>query len=143
MAQAKTGDTVKIHYNGFLDDGTIFGSSQGEEPVEFTIGEGKLISGFENAVVNMEEGDKKTVKIPPEVGFGKYKEDLVRAVSKSSIPEHIEAKVGKVLVFRVSEGENVRATVKDVTENEVIIDANHPFAGKELQFEIELLEIVS
>ncbi|MGD8775748.1 MAG: peptidylprolyl isomerase [Syntrophobacterales bacterium] len=143
MAQAKTGDTVKIHYSGFLDDGTLFGSSRGEKPVEFIIGEGKLISGFESAVINMEEGDKKTVNIPPEDGFGKYKEDLVKAISKTSIPSHFEAKVGKVLVFSVHEGDNVRATVKDVTENEVIIDANHPFAGKELQFEIELLEIVS
>jgi peptidylprolyl isomerase len=141
MVQARSGDAVKIHYDGFLDDGTLFGSSRGQKPVEFTIGDGKLIPGFENAVIDMEEGDTKTVIIPPEDGFGKHKEDLVRAVSKSRIPSHIKAEVGKVLVFGVDDKDNVRATVKEVTESEVIIDANHPFAGKQLTFEIELLEI--
>jgi len=141
MAQARTGHTVKIHYNGFLDDGTLFGSSRGDKPVEFTIGEGKIIRGLENAVIDMEEGDQKTVTIPPEDGFGRYKEDLVETISKSRLPSHIETKVGKVLVFRADEENNVRATVKDVTENEVTLDANHPLAGKELKLEIELLEI--
>ncbi len=141
MAQAKTGDTVKIHYNGFLDDGTLFGSSRGNKPVEFTIGEGKLIPGFESAVIGMEEGDEKTVAIHPEDGFGRYKEDLVKTISKSRLPSHIETKVGKVLVFRPDEVNNVRVTVKDVTENEVTLDANHPLAGKELKLEIELLEL--
>jgi len=141
MIPARSGDAVKIHYNGFLDDGTLFGSSRGEKPVEFTIGEGKIIPGLESAVINMEEGDTKTVIIPPEDGFGEHNEDLVKAVSKSRIPSHIKTEVGKVLVFGVDDKDNVTATVKEVTENEVIIDANHPFAGKELTFEIELLEI--
>jgi peptidylprolyl isomerase len=141
MVHAKSGDAVRVHYNGFLDDGTLFGSSRGEKPVEFTIGEEKLIPGFESAVIDMEEGDTKTVIIPPEDGFGKHREDLVKAVSKSRIPSHIKTEVGKVLVFRVDDNDNVKATVREVTENEVIIDANHPFAGEELTFEIELLEI--
>ena len=141
MVQAKSGDAVRVHYNGFLDDGTLFGSSRGEKPVEFTIGEGRLIPGFESAVIDMKEGDTKTVIIPPEVGFGKHREDLVKAVSRSRIPSHIKTEVGKVLFFGVDDNDNVKATVKEVTEDEVIIDANHPFAGEELTFEIELLEI--
>ena len=141
MAQAKTGDAVKVHYNGFLEDGTLFGSSRGNEPIELTIGEGKLIPGFESAVIDMEEGDKKTVTIPPEDAFGLYRENLVTIVHKSKIPSDVEPEVGKTLLFRGGEDRNVTATVKEVTENEVILDANHSLAGKELTLEIELLEV--
>lgn len=141
MGQAKSGDAVKIHYDGFLDDGTLFGSSRGEKPVEFTIGAGEVIPGFENAVINMEEGDTKTVTISPEDGFGRYKEALVKTISTSKLPSHIEPKVGKVLVLRADAENDVRATIRDVTEKEVTLDANHPLAGKELKVEIELLEI--
>lgn len=143
MAQAKNGDAVKIHFSGFLDDGTLFGSSRGEKPVEFTIGSGEVIRGFENAVINMEEGDTKTVTISPEDAFGRYKEALVRTVSKSKLPSHIEPHVGKVLVLQADAEKDVRATVKDVTEKEVTLDVNHPLAGKELKVEIELLEITT
>jgi peptidylprolyl isomerase len=141
MTQAKNGDAVKIHFSGFLDDGTLFGSSRGEQPVEFTLGAGEVIPGFENAVINMEEGDTKTVTIPPEDAFGRYKEALVRTISKSKLPSHIEPQVGKVLVLQADAEKDVRATVKDVTEKEVTLDVNHPLAGKELKVEIELLEI--
>lgn len=141
MGQAKSGDAVKIHYDGFLDDGTLFGSSRGEKPVEFTIGAGEVIPGFENAVINMEEGDTKTVTISPEDGFGRYKEALIKTISTSKLPSNIEPKVGKVLVLRADAENDVRATIRDVTEKEVTLDANHPLAGKELKVEIELLEI--
>jgi peptidylprolyl isomerase len=141
MTQAKNGDAVKIHFSGFLDDGTLFGSSRGEQPVEFTLGAGEVIPGFENAVINMEEGDTKTVTIAPEDAFGRYKEALVRTISKSKLPSHIEPQVGKVLVLQADAEKDVRATVKDVTEKEVTLDVNHPLAGKELKVEIELLEI--
>lgn len=141
MGQAKSGDAVKIHYDGFLDDGTLFGSSRGEKPVEFTIGAGEVIPGFENAVINMEEGDTKTVTISPEDGFGRYKEALIKTISTSKLPSHIEPKVGKVLVLRADAENDVRATIRDVTEKEVTLDVNHPLAGKELKVEIELLEI--
>jgi peptidylprolyl isomerase len=141
MTQAKNGDAVKIHFSGFLDDGTLFGSSRGEQPVEFTLGAGEVIPGFENAVINMEEGDTKTVTIPPEDAFGRYKEALVRTISKSKLPSHIEPQVGRVLVLQADAEKDVRATVKDVTEKEVTLDVNHPLAGKELKVEIELLEI--
>lgn len=141
MGQAKSGDAVKIHYDGFLDDGTLFGSSRGEKPVEFTIGAGEVIPGFENAVINMEEGDTKTVTISPEDGFGRYKEALIKTISTSKLPSNIEPKVGKVLVLRADAENDVRATIRDVTEKEVTLDVNHPLAGKELKVEIELLEI--
>ena len=141
MAQAKTGDTVKVHFNGFLDDGTLFGSSRGNEPVEFTIGDGKIIRGLENAVIGMEEGDKKTVTAPPEDAFGLHKEKLITTVNKLTISSDVELEVGKTLIFRGGQDQNVRATVKDVTENEVTLDANHPLAGKELTLEVELLEV--
>ena len=102
-----------------------------------------MIPGFENAVINMEEGDTKTVTIPPEDAFGRYKEALVRTISKSKLPSHIEPKVGKVLVLYGEAEKDVRATVKDVTEKEVTLDVNHPLAGKELKVEIELLEITT
>ena len=143
MEKAREGHTVKVHYNGFLDDGTLFGSSRGDKPVEFTIGEGKIIRGLENAVTGMAEGDKMTVTVHPEDAFGLYSESLVTAVNKSKIPSDVEPKVGKTLIFRGGEDQNVRATVKDVTENEVTLDANHPLAGKELKIEVELLEIAN
>ena len=141
MAQAKTGDEVKVHFNGFLEDGTLFGSSLGNEPIELTIGEGKLIPGFESAVIDMEEGDKKTVTIPPEDAFGLYRENLVTIVNKSKIASDVEPEVGKTLIFRGGEDRNLTATVKEVTKNKVTLDANHPLAGKELTLEIELLEV--
>lgn len=141
MAQARTGDTVKVHYKGFLDDGTLFGSSRRDKPVEFTIGEGKIIRGLEIAVIGMEERDKKTVTVPPEDAFGLHSEKLVITVNKSNIPPDVEPEVGKTLIFRGDEDQNLRATVKDVTEDEVTLDTNHPLAGKELKIEIELLEI--
>jgi peptidylprolyl isomerase len=143
VAQAKTGDTVKVHYNGFLDDGTLFGSSRGHDPLELTIGEGKVIPGFENAVIDMEEGGQKTVTIPPEDAFGVYRENLVTTINKSKIPSDVELEVGKTLLFRGGEDPNVSATVKELTGNEVTLDANHPLAGKELVVDIELLEITT
>ncbi len=143
MVQAKTGDTVSIHYNGFLDDGTLFGSSRGEKPVKFTVGEGKMIRGLENAVIGMEKGDKRSLTIPPEDAFGLYSEKLVTTVNKSSIPSDVKPEVGKTLIFRGGGDQNVRAMVKDVTEKEITIDANHSLAGKELTIEIELLEIAN
>jgi FKBP-type peptidyl-prolyl cis-trans isomerase 2 len=141
MTQANTGDVVRVHYSGFLGDGTIFGTSRSDEPVEFTIGEKKMIPGFEKAVVGMKEGDKKCVTIPPEEAFGWRKERLVTTISKSKLPTHIEPKVGKILVFRSDREQNVTATVTDIGEDSVTLDANHKLAGEKLTIEIELLEI--
>jgi FKBP-type peptidyl-prolyl cis-trans isomerase 2 len=143
MRQANTGDKVQVHYNAFLGDGTFLGSSREDQPVEFTVGQNEMIPGFEKAVIGMEEGDKKSVTIPPEDAFGSRNEKLITTISKSRLPANIEAKVGKVLVFRSdkAKAKNVRATVTDIDEDTVTLDANHPHAGAKLTVEIELVEI--
>jgi len=138
---AEPGHTVKVHYDGYLEDGTFFGSSRADNPVEFTIGESTLIPAFERAVVGMSEGEKKTVSVPPQEAFGEHREELVRTVEKTELPSNIEPEVGKVLVIRADQGEDVRAVITNVAEESLTIDANHPLAGKEVTFEIELLEI--
>ena len=139
--KAAQGDTVRVHYEGFLEDGNLFGSSRKSGPLEFTIGEKTLIPAFENAVVGMEEGDTKTVSVPPEDAFGERREELVRTIDKDQLPSHIDPQIGKVLEIHAEEGENVRAQITDVTEDRLTIDANHPLAGKKVTFEIELVEI--
>ena len=138
---AAPGHTVKVHYEGFLEDGTLFGSSRADEPVKFTIGDTTLIPAFERAVIGMGEGEKKTVSVGPQDAFGERKEELVRNVNKDELPSHIDPKVGKVLIIRADQGEDVRAEITDITEDSLTIDANHPLAGKEVTFEIELVEI--
>jgi peptidylprolyl isomerase len=138
---ATSGHTVRIHYDGFLQDGTLFGSSRPNEPVEFTIGESRLIPAFELAVIGMSEGEKKTVSLPAQEAFGEHREELVRTVDKAELPPHIDPVVGKILVIHADQGEDVRAVITDVTDESLTIDANHPLAGKEVTFEIELLEI--
>jgi peptidylprolyl isomerase len=138
---ATSGHTVRIHYDGFLQDGTLFGSSRPNEPVEFTIGDSRLIPAFERAVVGMSEGEKKTVSLPAQEAFGEHREELVRTVDKAELPSHIDPEVGKVLVIHADQGEDVQAVITDVSDESLTIDANHPLAGKEVTFEIELLEI--
>lgn len=142
MAQAKAGDKVKVHYAGSLEDGTVFDSSYEGEPMEFTVGERMLIPGFEDAVIGMGVGDLKTVSIPPEDAYGSYIEDLVTVVERSQIPSSLEPKIGMMLQANSDDGMVVPFTVKDVTEDSVILDGNHPLAGKGLTFKIELLEMV-
>ena len=139
--KATVGDTVRVHYEGFLEDGNLFGSSRNSEPLEFTIGERTLIPAFETAVVGMEEGDTKSVSVAPEDAFGERREELVRTIDKEQLPSHIDPQIGKVLEIRAEEGENVRAQITDVTEDRLTIDANHPLAGRRVTFEIELVEI--
>ena len=139
--KAALGDTVRVHYEGFLEDGNLFGSSRQTGPVEFTIGKSTLIPAFENAVVGMEEGDTRTVSVAPKDAFGERRQELVRTIGKNQLPSHIDPQIGKVLEIHVDEGENVRAQITDVTEDRLTIDANHPLAGKKVTFEIELVEI--
>lgn len=141
MAQAKTGDKVKVHYVGSLEDGTVFDSSREGEPMEFTVGERMLIPGFEDAVIGMGIGNSKTVSIHQEDAYGSYIEELVTVVERSQIPSSLEPKVGMMLQANSDDGMVVPFTVKEVTEDSVILDGNHPLAGKGLTFKIELLEI--
>ena len=147
MAQAKTGDTVRVHYEGQLSDGTIFDSSLEREPIEFILGQDTVIPGFEQAVIGMEVGESKDVSIPPEEGFGEYSEDLVVNIEKSMLPPDINPELGMQLEVSPeevsSEEETPRIfTIADIAEDSITLDGNHPLAGAEIAFKIELLEIL-
>lgn len=141
MTAAKSGDTVKVHYRGTLSDDTEFDSSQGGEPLEFTIGNNMVIPGFENGVVGMEVGESKKVSIPAENAYGPYNNDLVAVVPRSQVPPDLDVTIGMVLQVRSAEGQIARAIVRDLTETDITLDLNHPLAGQDLTFEIELVEI--
>lgn len=141
MSQAKQGDTVKVHYTGKLQDGNVFDSSVNREPLEFTLGAGNMIPGFEQAVQGMNIGDKKTAEIPSEQAYGEKREDMIISVPRENVPGDIEPEVGQQLAIQQQGGQQVPVTVTEVTEEKVVLDANHPLAGKDLVFEIELVEI--
>jgi peptidylprolyl isomerase len=140
--QAKIGDIVKVHYTGRLGNGTIFDSSIGREPLEFTLGQGKMIQGFEQAVMGMSVGEHKTVSIPSAEAYGSYRDDLVIVMDKANLSPDWRPELGVQYTFTSSDGSVFRATVTEITESTVTIDANHPLAGKDLIFDIELVEIV-
>ncbi|RLG72961.1 MAG: peptidylprolyl isomerase [Methanobacteriota archaeon] len=142
MVQVKVGDTVRVHYTGKLDDGTIFDTSIGGEPMELTIGEGRIIPGFEKSLIGMSPGESKTVKVPADQAYGPYIEEKVFEVERELFPEDLEPEVGQRLQILGADGRVTLVTVKNVSENRVVLDANHPLAGKDLTFEIELVEIV-
>lgn len=141
MVQAKPGDTVKIHYTGRLDDGTVFDSSANREPLEFTINEGQVIPGFEQAVVGMSPGESKTEKIPMDRAYGPHREEMVLEVSREQIPPDLQPEVGQQLQIQQPNGQPVAVFVTDVTDAKVTLDANHPLAGEDLTFDIQLVEI--
>ena len=142
MEKAKTGDTVRVEYTGKFEDGQIFDSNKGKELLEFTLGEGKIIPGFEKAVIGMEVDEEKTVKIPPKDGYGEYIEGLVAEVEKERFPENLSLEVGRQLVIPQENGGQLIVTITKVTDSKVTLDANHPLAGKTLVFDIKLKEIV-
>ncbi|RLD13001.1 MAG: peptidylprolyl isomerase [Caldiserica bacterium] len=142
MEKAKTGDTVRVEYTGKFEDGQIFDSNKGKELLEFTLGEGKIIPGFEKAVIGMEVDEEKTVKIPPKDGYGEYIEGLVAEVEKERFPENLSLEVGRQLVIPQENGGQLIVTITKVTDSKVTLDANHPLAGKTLIFDIKLKEIV-
>lgn len=138
--QAQTGDTVSVHYTGKLDDGTVFDSSLDREPIEFTLGSQQVIKGFDEAVSGMQPGQQQTVTIPPEEAYGERRDELIFSVPKEQFPNDIRPEEGQQL--QMTQGEEVAVvTVAEVGDEEVKLDANHPLAGKELIFELELVEI--
>jgi len=143
MAEAKSGDTVKVHYTGKLEDGTVFDSSKGGDPLEFTLGQNQVIPGFEQAVVGMEPGQSKTAELRPEEAYGPRYDEMVIEVEKKQIPEQIDPRVGQRLQIRQADGRAIGVTVTDVTEEKITLDGNHPLAGQDLQFDIELVDIVA
>ncbi|HBO13784.1 MAG TPA: peptidylprolyl isomerase [Halieaceae bacterium] len=142
MKQAQAGDTVRIHYSGTLNDGTQFDTSEGSDPLEFAVGSGMVIAGFDKAVEGMAVGESKSVKIPPEEAYGPRHEQLVQEVPKSALPDDIAPAVGMQLQGKSADGQVMNLVVTDVGEAEITVDANHPLAGEELTFDIELVEIV-
>ena len=142
MSQAKHGDTVRVHYRGKLQDGTEFDVSFDREPLQFTIGEGQVIPGFEEAVVGMNPGDSKTTELPVEKAFGPHREDMVAVVPKSQFVDwDLEPTVGERVPIPQPDGSPIDVTVTEVTETAVTLDANHPLAGENLIFDIELIDI--
>ena len=141
MAQVKNGDSTKVHYQGTLADGTVFDSSREREPMEFTVGGGELIKGFDEAVVGMTVGDIKTVTIPAEEAYGPFRDEMVIEVNSSDFPEGLNPEVGQQLETQTKDGHPLVVTVKSVADSIVTLDANHPLAGKDLIFEIEVVEI--
>ena len=142
MAQAKYGDTVKVYYTGKLEDGTVFDSNFDRNPLEFTLGEGQIIPGFEKAVVGMHPGESKTVKVSSDQAFGPHQKELILTVDREQIPPDLKPKVGQQLQVSRADGRTIRVEVIEVSESSVTFDANHPLAGKDLIFDIQLLEIV-
>lgn len=141
MSQAKAGDTVKIHYTGTLDDGTQFDSSEGREPLEFELGSGQVIPGFEKAVDGMAVGDSKQVNIPPEDAYGPRHEQMIQEVPKSALPDDLEPEIGMGLQAQGQDGQVLNLTVSAVGEDSITVDGNHPLAGKALNFDLQLVEI--
>lgn len=139
--QAKKGDTVRVHYTGKLVSGEQFDSSAGREPLEFEIGAGMMIKGFDDAVVGMAIGDKKTINIPAAEAYGERSEEMVIDFPRSNFPDDMTPEVGMQLVMNNSAGQQFPVTIVDVKEDVVILDANHMLAGKELVFDIEMVEI--
>jgi peptidylprolyl isomerase len=142
VTTAKLGDIVKVHYTGTLDDGTVFDSSKGRAPLEFTVGEHSVIPGFEHAVIGLGVGDKKSVSIAPDNAYGQRREENVIVVQRSQLPKDLEPKVGKTLNTNTSEG-TVRFLIAGVEGDNITLDANHPLAGEQLHFELELVDIAS
>ena len=142
MAQAKIGDKVKVHFTGYLEDDTVFGSTKGEDPFEFIIGEKNMLPGFESAIIGMEKGETKTISLPPEEAYGDHKKELVHMMERSGFPEEINLEIGKRLSVRTQDGRQTVVTIKDITEDKIVIDENEPLAGKTLTFKIELVEIL-
>lgn len=141
MSQAKSGDTVKIHYTGTLEDGTRFDSSKGRDPLEFELGSGQVIPGFEKAVEGMAVGEEKSVTIAPDDAYGPRREQMVQEVPKTALPDDLEPEKGMALQAQGQDGQPINLTVTQVGDETITVDANHPLAGKDLKFEIELVAI--
>jgi len=142
VVHAKPGDIVRVHYTGRFEDGTVFDSSLDREPIEFTIGEGQIIPGFEEALIGMTSGESKTVMIPPEKAYGPYRKEMVVVISRDHFPEGLELNVGEKLQLTQADGTPVIVTITEVTDATVTLDANHPLAGKNLIFDIKLVDII-
>lgn len=142
----KKGDKVKVEYSGTLDDGTVFDTSKHGDhnhPIEFEVGSGKVIPGFENAVIGMKKGDEKDIKLKPEEAYGQHNPQLIKKIPKEQLPKEPEPKAGMVLAMKLPNGAQLPAKITEVTDKKVTIDINHPLAGKNLNFKIKVVDISS
>lgn len=142
MSTAKANDKVRVHYTGKLNSGEIFDSSVDRDPLEFTVGAGQMIAGFDAAVDGMEVNEKKTVTLSPEQAYGPVNQELYHKVERNQLPADLKPEVGQILVAGSPDGREMQVKVHEVQEDAIIIDANHPLAGQELTFDIQLVEIV-
>ena len=141
MSQVKENNTVKVNYTGKLSDGQVFDSSEGKEPLEFTLGQGQLMPGFEKGLIDMKVNEKKTITIVKEEAYGEINDDLKQEVNKSELPQEITPEVGMGLVSKSPDGQEMNLRVVEVKEESIIIDGNHPLAGQDLTFDLEVIEI--
>ena len=139
MTQVKAGDTVRIHYTGTLTTGETFDSSQGRDPLEFVVGSGQIIPGLDKAIPGMTIGDKKTVEVPCAEAYGETREEARQAIPRAEIPDHIPTEIGTQLQMQAPTGQVVPVTIVEANEAEIVLDANHPLAGKDLVFAIKLV----
>ncbi len=141
MQEVKSGDTVRVHYHGKLNDGTTFDSSEGRDPLEFEVGSGSVIAGFDNGVTGMKVGDKKTINIPVDEAYGQVQDDLLMEFPLDRFPAEMKPEVGMELNMSNGAGQNFPVVITEVLDNSVVLDANHPLAGEDLTFDLELVEI--
>ncbi len=142
MTQAKKGDKVQVHYKGYLEDGKIFDSSEGKDPLDVMLGSGSVIAGFDAALVGMEVGEKKTVTIPSDRAYGNHNAEMVMQVPADQIPGDLKPEIGQKLQVGGATGELMTVEVLDLDEEFIVLDANPPLAGKDLTFDLELVAIV-
>lgn len=142
MSNVKKGDTVKVHYTGTLQDGSVFDSSRSREPLEFQIGSGSLIPGFEKAVLGLSIGESTKVDIPSGEAYGEVRDEMIISVERDKLPADIDPQVGMQLQVQQPNGQAMPVVISEVNDTHITIDANHPLAGRDLTFEIELVEVV-
>jgi FKBP-type peptidyl-prolyl cis-trans isomerase 2 len=142
MTQAKQGDIVNVHYTGKLTDGTVFDTSKNRHPLRFTIGKGQVIAGFEQAVAGMNTGESKTVVIPVDQAYGPRRDDMIVTMDRSTLPADLTPQIGQRLELTQTDDQTLLVTVTAVTDTTLTLDANHPLAGKDLTFDLELVGIV-
>ncbi len=140
--EARAGDTVQVHYTGTLDSGEVFDSSEGREPLEFTVGAGQVIPGFDKAVEGMQVGESREVRIPAEEAYGEYHDELVFALPRSQVPPDLTVQPGQMLQVQDPQGQLFTVVVRDVTEDALVLDGNHPLAGQALNFQVKLVNIL-
>ncbi|MAN58607.1 MAG: peptidylprolyl isomerase [Flavobacteriaceae bacterium] len=141
MSKVKANDTVRVHYTGKLDNGQVFDSSLERDPLEIKLGEGRLIPGFENGLIDMQVNEKKTVTIPKEEAYGEVQEELFQPIPKENLPQEIAPQVGMGLMAQNPDGSERQLRVAEVNDDHIVVDANHPLAGKDLTFDLQLVEI--